>query len=166
MLYYAKPMVKLEEHIIELHKNSRGRFQKILSLWASRIKFFIKLQVFLYFMTEVILVLCPILVYYAFNEKVLVMSAHIPKISADTTEGFILTNCYLLFCINLAAPILCAVDSYFLLCCFTGAAYMDLVQCKCKELSDKLIDPTQKLSEQEIGNMFTSILVAGKKADE
>lgn len=165
MLLFSKKIAKLEKKITKLHKDARGPSKRILSKWANRIELVIKYQTIIYVGASILLVSSPFLVYFIFNERMTIIAVQIPFVSLENWSGYIITNSYLLLCSFLAVPILLSVDALFMLFCFTGAAYIDLVRNKCNELSEKLADTEHKISDKKIAKYLTDIFAAGHIAD-
>lgn len=163
-MYYGKELNALHKEVIRMHRICNGPYKECLNLWTNRIILAAKVKCFLYFCTLFLILLAPIILYYGYNEMILLLPVEVPFLDFTTGTGFFITNLYLLLCSAMATIVLFSVDTLFLVFCFIASAHLELVRIKSQELTKELVKNSGR-SNKRISHLLKSTIYAGRCAD-
>lgn len=164
----SRAIYEIHQKNMKLHLNSRDIYTKCLNIWTKRMSLTANICMILYKSTGALFILGPIAVYVLNGEKILVIPVQPPFIDITNWTGFLITSAYEVQCSIWASAILASVDATFIVLCFTGVAYLDMIGLKCEKLTEnieKLEDKSSKITEKDVSNLLKDIIHTGLALD-
>lgn len=170
LIYYNTDINNMHKHLLKLHRNCRGVWSMRMLNWVNWIEKVLKCQVCIYVGAGMFMVFFPLAYYWWTGEKMLLFTIRIPFLDPDTKSGFMIYCAFEIWCAFMTVMITFTGDAVFVLLCFSAAAYLELVQLKCEELSKRLqkfeLSKRTKSDDKIVSELLMSAVYSGIKADE
>lgn len=101
------------------------------------------------------------------NEYTLVINVHLPYVDPNTFNGWLITNGVFLIVCSHTLVLLFTADWIFVLFCFSGAGFIDIIRVDCNRLSEDILklESSDVATQATISNQLRSIIERDKILD-
>jgi 7tm Odorant receptor len=151
--YYKQAYDELQK-IIQMYLKIQGKGLytdkcKLLAVCINNCNTILNLYILVFAGGFVMLLAYPIVMYFAFDQKVFMVTMMIPGVDPYGQSGFVIHY----ICHTFMAIIACvgtpAADFYFILCIAHTYVYIEFLHIRIKEINNWLLDPETKVLDKE-----------------